>query len=627
MKKLISLLLTGFITVSFAFAQKSDYYIPVNFKNAYENQTRSKDGNPGEDYWQNRADYKIEVQLFPDSAMISGNEIITYKNNSPNNLGFLIIHLFPNLYKEGAARDFDIDPADDSKGVFIGEITFNGKIIGKNNQSKFTTYQDNNLVLHLPQTLKPGEQAEIGFTWNYRLNKKSHYREGLVDESSFYVAYFFPRIAVYDDIDGWDDWRYTGTAEFYIDFGDFDVAVTVPENYMVWATGLWQNPQELLQDTYFKKFSAAHKSDEIIGIIENKDLKKGNILKQKGKTTWKYKAENVMDFSFGTSDHYLWDATSLVVDSTSNRRVFIDAAYNPYSNDFYKVASIARESIKNMSFVFPAIPFPYPKMTVFNGLSEMEYPMMVNDLSLDDPSETIKLTSHEIFHTYFPFYTGLNETKYAWMDEGLTSYGESIIASKLDPEGYAGLYFMDIYEDKIGYDFDVPLFINSEYLKKPVYYYNSYPKGALFFRMLHEFLGNEKFLEALHTFAERWNGKHPIPHDFIYTFEDVTDEDLSWFIKPWLFEYGYVDFAIKGIEQNKVIIEKVGNYPAPIGVKMTFADGKSQIINYTAAIWNNGNNVYEIEAPYGKEIAGAELLNKLGLDADLKNNFYPAKEK
>ena len=391
---------------------------------------------------------------------------------------------------------------------------------------------------------------------------------------------------------------------------------------MVWATGLWQNPQDLLQDEYLKKYRAAHESDEIIGIIENRDLKKANILKQNGQTTWKYKAENVMDFSFGTSDHYLWDATSLVVDSIRNRRVFVDAAYNPYSNDFYKVASIARESIKNMSFVFPAIPFPYTKMTVFNGLSEMEYPMMVNDISLANPSETVKLTSHEIFHTYFPFYSGLNETKYAWMDEGLTSYGESIIAKIIDPEGYQGFYFMDIYQDKIGYDFDVPLFVNSEYIKKPVYYYNSYPKGAIFFKMLHELLGNEDFLKALHEFTDRWNGKHPIPHDFIYTIEDATGQDLSWFIKPWLFEYGYVDFAITSIEQNKVIVEKMGNYPAPIRIEMTFENGKSQIINFTAGIWKSGNSTYEIEAPLGMKLIGAELINLLGLDVNQKNDNH-----
>lgn len=626
MKKTCYLLFFSLFFTGFIFAQEAGYYLPVNFKKSYQNQSRSFDGKPGKNYWQNRADYKIEVKLEPEIRKVSGSENITYQNNSPDDLDYLIIHLFPNLYKKGAARDFDIHPEDASDGVFIEAITFNGKTIGKNNRSKYTEDLDNNLILYLPETLHSGETAEIGFRWHYTLNQYSHYREGVVDNSTFFVAYFFPRIAVYDDIDGWDDWIYRGTAEFYNDFGDFDVRITVPESYMVWATGRWQNPEELLQDAYFEKYQQARNSDEIVNIIKTRDLKKGKILKQTGETRWEYKAENVTDFAFGTSDHYCWDGSSLVVDSTNNRRVFIDAAYHPQSKDFYRVASIGRDAVSQMSYIFPAIPFPYPKITVFNGLSEMEYPMMVNDISLENPSETIKLTTHEIFHTYFPFYTGLNETKYAWMDEGITSYGESIIAQNLDSVEYEGFYFLDDYADCIGFDFDVPLFTNSEYLKTPVYSFNSYPKGAVFFKLLHEYLGNEKFLKALHIFTERWKSRHPTPYDFIYTFENVLNEDLTWFFKPWLFEYGYVDFKVDGVSGRSITIEKAGHYPAPIALLITYADGTDESVEHNAGIWKNGNKTYEVLGSTGKKIKSVELMNASGLDADLSNNSFLVQE-
>ena len=611
---LLSILIVSMLSVC---SQSTKYFIPVNFGQAYENETRSMDGRPGTNYWQNRADYEIAVGLNPADHSITGSETIAYFNNSPDTLNYLLIHLFPNLYKAGGIRDFEIDPSDASEGIQLDEIRIDGKIVSQ----AFTQEIENNLVLYLPEPLVPGSSTDLGFKWKYTLNEKSHYREGVVDESSFFVAYFFPRIAVYDDIDGWNDWSYSGTAEFYNDFGNFDVDITVPENYMVWATGEWQNPYEILSPAFLQKYEAAKSSDEIVKIITKENLKNDRIFKNENTNTFRFRAKEVSDFAFGTSDHYLWDGSGLMVDTATGRRVFIDAAYNPASRDFYEVAFIARKSIQIMSFNYPAIPFPYPKMTVFKGLSEMEYPMMVNDISLPDLSATIKLTAHEISHTYFPFLTGLNETKYAWMDEGLTSYGESLIATAIDSVEYAGFYFEEVFEKNMGHDYDMPLFTCSEYLVGDVYYFNSYPKAALFFKMLHEYLGNETYLNALQTFVERWKGKHPTPHDFIFTFEDVTGEDLSWFINPWVFEYGYVDFSIEKFSDSEITINKIGHYPAPIAVKIKYNDGNTETKFFTAGIWKNGNTTFSVSTKLNKKFSGAKLLNILGLDTNPENDL------
>ncbi|OQX81266.1 MAG: hypothetical protein B6D64_02160 [Bacteroidetes bacterium 4484_276] len=600
------------------FSQSPAYYLPINFKQAYEAGIRAPDGKPGKNYWQNRADYKIDVGLQPATRIVSGHETITYHNNSPDELPVLVFHLFPNLYKKGSARDFDIDHADASDGVIIEELNVNGRLLDPSPESAYVNYSDNNFTLILPEPLLPGNTLKIDMAWHYKLNENSHYREGVVGPNSFFVAYFFPRIAVYDDIDGWDTWKYSGTAEFYNDFGDFEVSVNVPENYFVWATGTWKNPDEHLKQKFLKRYTSAIGSDEITNIITKSDLPYSDVLSGSGE--WLFEAENISDFAFGVSNNYLWDATSLEVDPKSGRRVNIYAAYNQKSDDFYEVCLIARKSIDFMSSHFPGIPYPYPKMTVFNGLSEMEFPMMVNDLSTANLSEAIKLTSHEIFHTYFPFYTGLNETKYAWMDEGLTSYGESLIATELDTVEYAGFYFMEAYKQYIGHDFDVPLFVNTEYLRGQPYYFNSYPKAATFFKMLHDILGDKVFKKSLHAFVDRWNGKHPTPYDLIFTFEDISGEDLSWFIRPWLFEYGYVDFELTNFESKngsyQVTIEKVGHYPAPIDIKITYDDGSEEAIHKTAKIWKNGNKTYILEKKSDKKIIAVKLIDKLGLDAD-----------
>ncbi len=268
------------------------------------------------------------------------------------------------------------------------------------------------------------------------------------------------------------------------------MTINVPENYFVWATGDWKNPEKPLKQKFLNRYDAAMQSDEIINIITKDDLPYNKVLR--GNKKWIFEASDVSDFAFGMSDHYLWYATSLETDPELNRRVNIYMAYNEQSPDFFEVREIARDSIKFMSFEFPGIPLPYPNITVFNGLIEMGYQMMVNDLSSPIRSDVIKLTCLEILHTYFPFYTGLNETEYAWMDGGLTSYGESLIASALDSAGYAGFYFQENYIQYLWHDFDVLLFVNTEYLVGQSYYFNSYPKVAAFFMMRYDLLGVKK---------------------------------------------------------------------------------------------------------------------------------------
>jgi len=605
-------------------AQSSSLYMPRNIQKAYENQTRDWDGKPGSRYWQNRADYSIDINFNPNTLEVRGKETITYFNNSPHTLDKLVFHLFPNLYKEGSMRDFDLDPEDASDGVTIEEITIEGDRIDTSSNSNSLRYNHTLMYLTLQNPLPPASSLSIDISWYYTLNKTSHMRTGAVDSSSFFIAYFFPRIAVYDDIDDWNESKYTGIAEFYNDFGDFDVSITVPENFIVWATGLLQNPEEVLTKKYLKRYKATFQSDEIIQIINQKEAEQKNISKSNPKNTWKFKATNVNDYAFALSDHYLWDASSLVVDRKTGRRVLIDAAYNRNSKDFYQVAKIARQSIEYMSKKLPGIPFPYPQETVFNGADEMEYPMMVNDMSKANIDATFKLTSHEIFHTYFPFYMGINETKYAWMDEGWASFADYEIVSELVGPEKAIIYYLSAYKRNAGQFSDVPMISDSKYLKRPIYHYNSYAKPAVFLIILRDQLGEENFKEALHEYINRWNGKHPTPYDFFFSFTDVYGSDLDWLIKPWYFEDGYVDLAIgdisqKGTNQN-IEIQNKGKFPAPFALKIEYENGGTETIKQKASVWKNGNKKFLIEIANSKTIKKIELVDLSLVDANLSNN-------
>lgn len=627
MKKSFSFVM--FITILMiliSFTWVSDLYMPVNLKKAYENGTRSFKGEPGLNYWQNSADYNIYLDFEPKTRMISGVEEITYYNNSPDKLKEIVFHLFPNLYKKGNARDFDVEFSDESDGVMITELVVNGKKIDVSPDNISLDYIHTSLKLNLQEPLSSGEKLNFNISWHYQLNENSHMRTGVVDSSSFFIAYFFPRIAVYDDIDGWNDFKYMGDTEFYNDFGNFEVSVTVPKNCIVWATGTLENPEQVLTKKYLKRYQKAFITDEIINIIDSVECTQNNITKPNKKNTWKFKASNVTDFAIALSDHYLWDATSLVVDKKTGRRVFIDVAYNKHSEDFYKVINIACDATDLMSYQIPGIPFPFPEVTVFNGLDAMEYPMMVNNISEKDINETIKVTTHEILHSYLPFYMGINETKYAWMDEGFTSFAEYLILCQLISPEKAGFYFLEDYKEQAGYDFDAPIFTVSEYLKRPVYTYNSYPKPAGFFLTLKDLLGDDKFKETLHKFMDHWNGKHPTPYDFFFTLYSTSGQNLDWLIKPWFYEFGYVDIAIKNVVQNtgkyKIVIERKGNYPAAVHLKIVFMDGSIQLIKENASVWKNGTADYMIERKSSKKIKSVELLDPSLLDADMSNNIF-----
>ncbi len=634
MKKPVFSLMLIFIlaTLMKSFAQEPGLYIPLNIQKAYENKTRSLDGKPGQNYWQNSADYIINLDFNPETRLLKGNEKIKYFNNSPDTLKEIIIHLYPDFFKKGNARDKNIDFSDESDGVIIEKIAINNKETDISPQSKKMKIYHTWLKLKLDSPILPKSSLMLDISWKYTLNLGSHIRTGTVDSSSFFIAYFFPHVAVYDDIHGWNKYNYTGTTEFYNDFSNYEVSINIPENFIVWATGLLQNPEEVLSEKVLQRYKLAMTSDSIIHIIDSTEVMQNNTILN-GLNTWKFKAMNVPDFAFATSDHYLWDATSLVVDENTGRRVLVDAAYNKNSKDFYKVADIASQSIKYMSQKFPGVPFPYPQMTVFNGGTGMEFPMILNNMSVYHPNMghypnkqhlLLVFTAHEIAHTYFPFYMGTNEIKYAWMDEGWATLTEFLIGSELDTINTTKILSIDKYKKVIGTETDFPIISLSDIIKNPAYRINSLPKAAIFNFILKDLLGDDLFKKSLHEYMDRWNGKHPMPYDFFFTFNEACGMNLNWLYKPWFFEYGYPDLALRKVSKDKskysIVVEKIGNYPVPIYLKITYSDGSINMAHEKVSVWKDGNNEYIIDLNSEKPVRQIELSNPVIPDADLTNN-------
>ncbi len=609
---------------SSAFAQEQ-LQMPRNIQQAYEKGTRSTDGTPGKNYWQNAADYDIKINFDPHTRKLSGTVNIQYINNSPDTLKQILFKLYPNLYKKGAARASNIDAKDVSDGVQIQKLSINQQA---EDVSKLRINGTDMQVRVKP--IAPKSKATIAITYSYTLNEGSHTRTGQIDEGSHFVAYFFPRVAVYDDIDGWNRNPYLGSQEFYNDFCNFNFEVTVPKNFVVWATGDLKNTSEVLQKKYAKRLAEAEKKDKIITIIDSTEIKKYDITAQNPTNTWKFEAKNVIDFAFATSDHYMWQSTSLVVDPKTKRRTRVDTAFNPKHKDFLEVTSFGRKTVEAMSYTFPKWPFPYSHITVFNGLDQMEYPMMVNDNPLEDRADVIMLTDHEIFHTMFPFYMGTNETKYGWMDEGWATLGEWLITPIIDPS-ILDDYGVAPYGMMAGTEIDLPITTLTTQQSGTSMFLNSYPKPALGYLYVKDMLGDDLFLKALHHYIGLWNGKHPQPYDFFNAMNAGAGRNMNWFWQRWFFDGGYPDLGIAKVQQQNgaytVTVESVGSKPLPVDLVVTYADNTSTTIHKDVSVWEKGNKTTELSFKPAKAVKKLELKHSHTPDSNRKNNVYEVVKK
>lgn len=594
--------------------------MPTNIKSAYLKNTRSASGRPGTAYWQNTADYQLDITVDTKKRMLLGKAGIQYQNNSPDTLKAIRVKLQWDIYKKGNARNFPLDANDIlDQGVMISNCAFNGRAVADTMLRRFGTFVDIQLTTPLP----PRSTGKLSLDWQFLMPKGKIPRGAYMDAGTWFVPYSYPQVAVYDDVHGWAEVSYTGQTEQYNDFSNYDVRITAPPATMVYATGECMNLASILSDPYFQKYQDAMQSENVIHVIQESDYaeKQKIFLTPKKKNTFHFIAKGVPDFAFAFSNHYLLDATSVVVDKSTGRKARVMAVYDKDSPDYYQVCKIARQVIYHLSHQIPGYPYPYPVMTVFNGDDGMEFPMMCNNTSTH-PRSPVGLTAHEIAHTYFPFMMGINEQWYAWMDEGWASFFEIPVIDTISPAEKPALRG---YNRHAGSDLDIPMITPSHVLQGSAYRGASYNRPQAAYYQLYNMLGRETFLRCMRTYMDTWKSKHPIPWDFFNLWNEVSGKNLNWFWKSWWYEYGFPDLSIAEVQVTGnpfLRIERKGVLPVNIVCEVTYADGSKETLFESAEYWKNQATSWSHALKKGTVPVDIRLGDRFVPDADGTNNVW-----
>ena len=623
-KSIIAIFLIAISHQSFAQAYHNGLYMPLEFKKAYEKGTRKSDGSVSATYWQNRSEYKLKARIDPYNKLLHGEATIIYYNNSTDTLRQITFYTYHDYYKPGAARQGFFSKEDylTTEGVIIDTLVVNNESIHLNNSDSLT-YTGTYYNIALKKLLAPKGSIQLQIKWHYTIPGKGFERSGAIDSTSMFIGYWYPEMAVYDDIDGWDRIVYNAATEFYHDYSDYEIEIEVPDNFMVWASVPPINEDEVYSKTLRERLNKAKKSSEPVQVYSAADFKtssSGKMLK------WKYSAKKFSDFSFALSDHFVWDA-AMYKDSLGE--YFISTAYPEDHPSFKQWLRAISENLKMFHTEFPRYLFPYKYFTIFNGLQEggMEFPGMVNNeavagakgeqvlgVKMSDFEAILSATSHEMCHMYFPFMMGIHEKKYAWMDEGMASYTWRFLhlssEVKLD-QSYMASQSM------------APVMVPSHLLQNSSV--NSYNVSYYSYYALYQLLGKALFDKCLKAYMDTWKYKHPTPYDFMFTFNKVADRDLNWFWKKWYFDWGYMDIGIKSFKDNMLTVENLGGRPMPFTIKVNYADETSLLEEVNPVVWKD-ESTYNKKIESKKEIISIEIKVLSNGDAVEDNNILSIKK-
>jgi hypothetical protein len=603
-------------------------YMPRTVKEAISKGTRSLDGRPGPNYWENHGRYSISLTVAPPDRTIRGTEQISYSNNSPDTLKSLVIKLFVNIHKPGAPRAGGAADAYLTSGVHIDSFAVNGTATPWGNDARTFTWKR----VPLKTPLMPHDSVKLAFDWHYEISLEAG-REGMIDSTTYYLAYFYPRVAVYDDYNGWDTMDFTDQQEFYSDFNDYDVTLNVPANYVVWGTGTLLNAADVLQPAPLQRFNNSLTSDHVIHVATREQMAGDSITVQKPTNAWHFRASNIPDMAFAVSNHYDWDAASVIVDDAAHRRASVQSAFNDTAADYHHMVSFGQHALDWLSHNWPGVPYPYEKTTIVQGSADMEYPMMVNDGSTPDTVFSRFVVEHEIAHTYFPFYMGTDETRYGFMDEGWATTFEYLIGTADLGKERASTFFQQFRVNGWIHDpsplEDLPIITPGDVLKGVAYGNNAYGKPALGYLAVKDLLGDAQFKKCLQAYMERWHGKHPNPWDFFNTFSNVSGKNLNWFWNDWYFSNNYIDLAVASVNKVRngysVVIDNIGGMDAPVDIRVKYTDGDSATFHQTPAIWEANQQKATVTIPATRAISSLDLDGGIWMDADTTNNRWARK--
>ena len=572
----------GFINLSLAAIDQSKGSFEDKFRQLDEvfpspNLFRPATGEPGPMYWQQRADYKIQIKLNENTRSVEGSETITYTNNSPLTLKYIWLQLDQNIFAKESINnltrpwgggDSSVDFSTLRRQNFMDKFEggFQELSIKINNKSPDTNLVGTHVRINLEQPLKPGESTSLDVEWAYALVEENAVRarngyETFEDGNDiFLMAQWYPRVTVFSDYEGWHNKEFIGNGEFTLEFGDFEVDISVPSDHVVSATGVLLNENDVLSPIQKKRMKQARKSEKPMFIITPDEAYDNELEKSTDYKTWSFKAENVRDFAWASSRKFIWDAAGYKQDSKENPLVMAMSFYPKEGEPLW--SKYSTEAVMHTMKVYSKYSFdyPYPTAQSVNGpVGGMEYPMITfngprTELE-DDGTRTysrsekeflIGVVIHEVGHIYYPMIVNSDERQWTWMDEGLNTFVQYLAEQEWDIN-----YRSDRGEPRwmtefMSSSYQVPIMTNSESLLQ--FGNNAYGKPATALVVLREtILGRELFDQAFREYSVRWKFKRPTPYDFFRTMEEASGVDLDWFWRGWFYSTDHVDIALNNI--------------------------------------------------------------------------------
>ena len=568
------------------------------------NEYRTASGKPGPKYWQNEADYHIEVQLDTASHTFSGSVTINYMNNSPESLEFVWLHLEQNRFTPDS-RGTLTTPVRGNR--YSGNVDGGFKIrnvsakSGRNNASHEYIVDDTRMQVFFDQPISAfGGSATISMDFSFKVPESGMDRMGRLkteDGTIYAIAQWYPKVAVFDDIEGWNVRPYLGAGEFYLEYGDFEYKITVPYDHIVVASGELLNREEVLSKTVLDRWDEAQKSDQTVFLIGENEIKNYTLTRPKtsGTITWHYRIENARDIAFATSNSVLWDAARM---NLVNGKPGLAQSIYPRESAGYEAWGRSTEYTKAAIEFYDKTYFAYPYPTAINvacHVGGMEYPGVSFCHYRSKGQGLWGVTNHEFGHNWFPMIVGTNERKHVWLDEGINTFINHYATLSFNNGEYPATlnqtrryisWLTSETREAINTYPDVTTLSNLGM--------TGYRKPGIGLILLREYIvGPERFDPAFKAYINRWAYKHPAPRDFFNTIENVTGEDLNWFWKGWFYGTGNIDLSITGTQKVPegylVQLQNNGEIPMPVLMKINYDDGSSEDVKLPVEIWQRGH--------------------------------------
>ena len=656
MKKITTLLIVLVTVLNISAQDKSKYdphplFTPLFYPSSV-NEYRAADGEPGPKYWQNRASYNISASLDDQNDAISANVTISYTNNSPYPLSFLWLQLDENLYT-ATSRGQSKMPATgrsrygDVNSTFKGGYDIRSVKMATLPGSAGVTLQyrisDTRMQVILSKPI-PANGGKVSFSidYSYSIPQYGSDRTGILNTKNgkiYAVAQWYPRLCVFDDLQGWNTLPYLGASEFYLEYGDFDFTINVPANHIVVSSGELQNPAEVLTPLQLKRMAQAKQSEKSIFIRTVEEVNDPRSRPSKSRLTWHFKLNNARDVAWASSKAFIWDAARMNL--PSGRKSLAMSVYPEEAKGdtaWGRGTEFVKGAIEGYSKRW--FEYPYPTATnVATNISGMEYPGIVFCNSKSKGAGLWGVTDHEFGHTWFPMIVGSNERKYGWMDEGFNTFINGISATDFNNGEFAnggrrnnnrngGLYnFM--FGQTSEAIMNTPDAMREGNIGMALYAKPGYALGLL----RNEILGHERFDYAFQTYVRRWAFKHPSPFDFFRTIENVGGEDLGWFWKGMFIENYRLDQSIKEVKYIKddvalgalVTIENLDQMAMPVILAYETQTGKTDTLRLPVEIWQN-NTSWIVKLPTSEKLKSVTIdPDKVYPDINYDNNKWQDK--